>query len=206
MNLVLILGAYLLGAVPFGLLVVRGITGRDIRQEGSGNIGAANVYRVAGAAVAVLVLALDLAKGVVPVLLTRAIAAGRPGTDALAVLAGVAAVAGHNWSIFLRGQGGKGIATSYGVLLALSPVSAAAAALVWVVVALLTRYASLASLLGVLSVPAAMLARREPASNLFFGMVALIFGVYRHRGNIQRLLRGEERKLSIRERQVGTRA
>ena len=206
MNVILVLGAYLLGAIPFGLLVVRGVTGRDIRQEGSGNIGAVNVHRIAGPAVAVLVLSLDLVKGLVPVLLTRALAAGRPGVDALAVMTGIAAVAGHNWSVFLRGQGGKGIATSYGVLLALSPVAAAVAALVWVVVVLLTRYASLASLLGVLSVPGVMLARHEPASNLFFGIVALIFGVYRHRSNIQRLLQGEERKLSFRERQGVTRA
>ena len=206
MNVLLVLGAYLLGAIPFGLLVVRGVTGRDIRQEGSGNIGAVNVHRIAGPAVAVLVLSLDLVKGLVPVLLTRVLAAGQPGVDALAVMTGVAAVAGHNWSVFLRGQGGKGIATSYGVLLALSPVAAAVAALVWVVVVLLTRYASLASLLGVLSVPVVMLARHERASNLFFGIVALIFGVYRHRSNIQRLLQGEERKLSFRERQGVTRA
>ena len=206
MNVLLVLGAYLLGAIPFGLLVVRGVTGRDIRQEGSGNIGAANVHRIAGPAVAVLVLSLDLVKGLVPVLLTRALAPGQPGVDALAVMTGVAAVAGHNWSVFLRGQGGKGIATSYGVLLALSPVAAAVAALVWVVVVLLTRYASLASLLGVLSVPVVMLARHELASNLFFGLVALVFGVYRHRSNIQRLLQGEERKLSFRERQGVTRA
>ena len=206
MNVLLVLGAYLLGAIPFGLLVVRGVTGRDIRQEGSGNIGAANVHRIAGPAVAVLVLSLDLVKGLVPVLLTRVLAAGQPGVDALAVMTGVAAVAGHNWSVFLRGQGGKGIATSYGVLLALSPVAAAVAALVWVVVVLLTRYASLASLLGVLSVPVVMLARHELASNLFFGLVALVFGVYRHRSNIQRLLQGEERKLSFRERQGVTRA
>ena len=206
MNVLLVLGAYLLGAIPFGLLVVRGVTGRDIRQEGSGNIGAVNVHRIAGPAVAVLVLSLDLVKGLVPVLLTRALAPGQPGVDALAVMTGVAAVAGHNWSVFLRGQGGKGIATSYGVLLALSPVAAAVAALVWVVVVLLTRYASLASLLGVLSVPVVMLARHELASNLFFGLVALVFGVYRHRSNIQRLLQGEERKLSFRERQGVTRA
>ena len=206
MNVLLVLGAYLLGAIPFGLLVVRGVTGRDIRQEGSGNIGAVNVHRIAGPAVAVLVLSLDLVKGLVPVLLTRVLAAGQPGVDALAVMTGVAAVAGHNWSVFLRGQGGKGIATSYGVLLALSPVAAAVAALVWVVVVLLTRYASLASLLGVLSVPVVMLARHELASNLFFGLVALVFGVYRHRSNIQRLLQGEERKLSFRERQGVTRA
>jgi glycerol-3-phosphate acyltransferase PlsY len=196
-----LLGAYLLGSVPFGLLVVRGLTGRDVRQEGSGNIGAANVLRVAGPATAIIVLALDLAKGLVPVLLTRTWLTGQPGADLAAALVGVAAIAGHNWSVFLRGQGGKGIATSYGALLALSPVSGAVAAVIWVVVALLTRYASLASLLSVASVPLVMLARREPAPNFYFGLVALIFGVWRHRGNIQRLRRGEERRLMFRPRQ-----
>lgn len=194
-------GAYLIGSIPFGLLVVRALTGRDLRQEGSANIGATNVYRVAGPAMALLVLALDLAKGLLPVLVAQSLAARHPGRDALAVLAGLAAIAGHNWSLILRGQGGKGIAASYGALLALSPLTGAVAALVWIVVAVLTRYASLASLLGVLSVPAVMLVRREPVPHLFFGFVALVFGVWRHRGNIGRLVRGQERRLGAAAKQ-----
>jgi len=200
----LLFGAYLLGSIPFGLLVIRALTGRDIRQEGSGNIGAANVYRVAGPAVAGVVLALDLLKGLVPVMATRAVAAGRPGIDTVAVLVSIAAIAGHNWSLILRGQGGKGIATSYGALLALSPVAGAVAAVVWVVIALLTRYASLASLLGVLSIPIVMLTRHEPVPHLFFGLVTLVFGVWRHRSNIHRLVRGQERRLGAPEKQGAT--
>jgi glycerol-3-phosphate acyltransferase PlsY len=188
-------GAYLVGSIPFGLLIVRALTGRDLRREGSGNIGATNVYRVAGVATAVLVLVLDLAKGLLPVLAAQALTAGGPDRDALAVLAGLAAIAGHNWSLLLRGHGGKGIATSYGALLALSPATGAVAALVWIVVAALTRYASLASLLGVVSVPLAMLVRRESVLHLFFGLLVLVFGVWRHRSNIERLLRGQERRL-----------
>lgn len=147
-----VVGAYLLGAVPFGLLVVRAVTGRDIRKEGSGNIGASNVYRVAGPAVGVLVLSLDLLKGLLPVVVSQ-----RLGLDsATTIAAGLAAIAGHNWSVFLRGAGGKGVATSYGVLLALSPAAGLIAAGIWVAVILITRYASLASLLGVLSVPVVM--------------------------------------------------
>jgi len=200
----LLVGAYLLGSIPFGLLVVRALTGHDIRQEGSGNIGAANVYRVAGPVVAVVVLVLDLLKGLIPVIVARAVAAGRPGADTVVVLVGIAAIAGHNWSLILRGRGGKGIATSYGALLALSPAAGGVAALVWVVIAVLTRYASLASLFGVLSVPVVMLNRHEPVPHLFFGLVTLVFGVWRHRGNIHRLVRGEERRLGATEKQGAT--
>ncbi len=183
-----VLGAYLLGAVPFGLLVVRAVTGRDIRKEGSGNIGASNVYRVAGPAIGVLVLALDLLKGVLPVVVSQRLGLGSLTT----VMAGLAAIAGHNWSVFLRGAGGKGVATSYGVLLALSPVAGLIAAAIWVAVILITRYASLASLLGVLSVPVVMRLRAEPAVHLAFGVAIVIFAFYRHRANIQRLIAGEE--------------
>lgn len=183
--------AYLAGAIPFGLIVVRAATGRDIRREGSGNIGASNVYRVAGPALAGVVLALDLAKGLLPVLAGR-----RLGLDPAGVVAvGVAAIAGHNWSIFLRGQGGKGIATSYGVLLALSPVAGGTAAAVWGAVAALTRYASLASLLGILSVPAVMWFGQEPAEHVVFGALAAVLAFCRHRANIRRLLRGEELRI-----------
>ncbi|MBM3469748.1 MAG: glycerol-3-phosphate 1-O-acyltransferase PlsY [Armatimonadetes bacterium] len=187
-----VVGAYLLGAVPFGLLVVRAVTGRDIRKEGSGNIGASNVYRVAGPAVGALVLSLDVLKGFLPVVVSQ-----RWGLDPAATVAvGLAAIAGHNWSVFLRGEGGKGVATSYGVLLALSPAAGLIAAGIWVAVILITRYASLASLLGVLSVPVVMRLRSEPAVHLAFGMAVVIFAFYRHRANIGRLLRGQELRIT----------
>ncbi len=197
---VAVLGAYLLGAVPFGLLVVRAATGGDIRKEGSGNIGASNVYRVAGPAVGILVLALDLLKGLLPVIVSQ-----RLGLDpATTIAAGLAAIAGHNWSVFLRGAGGKGIATSYGVLLALSPVAGLVAAAVWIAVILATRYASLASLLGVLSVPVAMRLRSEPAVHLAFGVAIVVFAFYRHRANIGRLLRGQELRITGRAGKVAS--
>lgn len=187
-----VVGAYLLGAVPFGLLVVRAASGRDIRNEGSGNIGASNVYRVAGPAVGVTVLALDLLKGLLPVVVSQ-----RLGLDsATTIAAGLAAIAGHNWSVFLRGEGGKGVATSYGVLLALSPAAGLIAAGIWVAVILITRYASLASLLGVLSVPVVMRLRSEPAVHLAFGVAVVVFAFYRHRANIGRLLRGQELRIA----------
>lgn len=191
----LVLG-YLVGSLPTGLIVIRLVRGIDIRQYGSGNIGATNVFRVAGLPTAVLVLAADMVKGAIPVLLARA----WDQPPVVIVLGGLAAIVGHNWSVFLRFTGGKGIATSFGVLLALSPASAGVAAAVWLVVAAITRYASLASLLGIAAVPPAMWLRREPREHLAFGALALVLAIYRHRANIARLRRGIELKITDRER------
>jgi glycerol-3-phosphate acyltransferase PlsY len=188
----LVAAGYVIGAIPFGLLVVRAVTGRDIRTEGSGNIGATNVFRTSGPALGVLVLVLDLLKGLIPVLVVRRL--GLPPETLVVV--GLAAIAGHNWSVFLRGKGGKGIATSYGVLLGLSPIAGILAAVIWLAVVVATRYASLASLLGMLAVPIVIGLRREPPAYLAFGIVAVVFAFYRHRANITRLLRGEELRLS----------
>ena len=193
-----VLLGYLVGSLPTGLVVIRLLKGIDIRAHGSGNIGATNVFRVAGLPTAALVLLLDMAKGAVPVLLAEAWAP----SPLVAVLAGLAAVAGHNWSLFLRFTGGKGIATSFGVLLVLSPAAAAVAALVWVVVVAITRYASLGSLLGIAAVPAAMWRRGEPREHLGFAALALLFAVYKHRTNIGRLLAGTELRITDRPDQA----
>src|SRR5215471_14393767 len=116
MPLAVVIVSYLIGAIPTGLIVVRLLSGEDIRRHGSGNIGTVNVLRVAGPATAIVVLAVDIVKGLVPVLL--ATRAGAPPW--VVALGGLAAIAGHNWSVFLRFQGGKGVATSFGVLLGLS--------------------------------------------------------------------------------------
>jgi glycerol-3-phosphate acyltransferase PlsY len=192
MSWLLALAAYVVGAIPVGLLVVRAVTGRDIRTEGSGNIGATNVFRTSGPALGAGVLVLDLLKGLVPVIVARRL--GLP--PAILVLVGLAAIAGHNWSVFLRWKGGKGIATSYGVLLALSPAAGVIAGVIWIAVVVATRYASLASLLGMLTVPVVIVLRREPVEYLAFGIVAVVLAFYRHRANIVRLLRGEELRLS----------
>src|SRR5438445_2958523 len=123
MPLAVIVLSYLIGAIPTGLLVVRLLAGEDIRRHGSGNIGTVNVLRVAGPGTAAVVLAVDILKGIVPVLLALRLGFA-PWT---VVLCGLAAIMGHNWSVFLGFQGGKGIATSFGVLVALSWQSAAVA-------------------------------------------------------------------------------
>lgn len=191
MTVLAVLAGYLIGSIPTGFLIIRFLRGIDIRTVGSGNIGATNVYRVAGLPVALLVLLIDALKGAVPVLLARAIAAPPWGE----VLAGLAAIIGHNWSAFMRFAGGKGIAASFGVLAALSPVAAGAALAVWLIVAATTRYASLASILAMAAVPLVMGVRREPGDHLAFGGLALVFAVYRHRLNIARLRAGTELRI-----------
>lgn len=193
---VALLGGYVLGSLPTGLIVVRLVAGTDIRKVGSGNIGTVNVYRVAGLGPSVLVLAVDVLKGAVPVLLARAWGY----TETVQVATGLATIVGHNWSLFLRFGGGKGIATSFGALLAISPFVGIVAATVWGVVVGITRYASLGSLLAIATVPLVMGWRREPTPHLVFGVVTLTFAVYRHRANIARLFAGTELKITNRPR------
>jgi len=195
MPLAVIIVGYLIGAIPTGLIVVRLISGEDIRRHGSGNIGTVNVLRVAGAGTAAVVLAVDILKGMVPVML--AVRMGFPPWTVVA--GGLAAIAGHNWSVFLKFQGGKGIATSFGVLLALSWPAAAVAAAVWVVAVAITRYSSLGSLLAMVSVPLSLRWLRQPDAYVSFGIIAALFAVYRHRANIRRLVTGTELHITDRE-------
>ena len=192
MILAVVAAGYLIGARPTGLLVIRALRGVDIRELGSGNIGATNVYRVAGLPIAALVLLLDALKGAVPVALAQV--GAQPAWGEIA--AGLAAIAGHNWSVFMGLRGGKGVATSFGVLTALSPGAAAVAAAVWLAAVAATRYASVASLSAIASVPAVMWWRREPREHLAFGLLALAFVVYRHRANIARLRAGTELRIT----------
>src|SRR3990172_8044760 len=175
MTLLAAVAGYLIGSLPTGLLIIRALRGVDIRTLGSGNVGATNVYRVAGLPIALLVLVIDALKGATPVLLARAW--GQPPW--VEVLAGLAAIIGHNWSIFMRFAGGKGIAASFGVLTALSPVAAGAALGVWLAVAAVTRYAPLASLLAIAFVPVVMWWRDEPPEHGAFGVCALGFALSR---------------------------
>jgi glycerol-3-phosphate acyltransferase PlsY len=189
----LVVGAYHLGSIPFGAVLAR-IKGVNLRQVGSGNIGATNVARAMGKGWAIAVLLADAAKGFVPVWLGR-----RWQLPDLAVAgAGLAAIVGHMFTLFLRGRGGKGVATSLGVSLALSPVFALIGFGAYVVVFALTRLSSLGSLLGVWTFSVGfVVARRPPVASwpyvaLALGGAALV--TLRHRGNIQRLVTGQEKK------------
>jgi glycerol-3-phosphate acyltransferase PlsY len=189
-SLCLCVGAYVAGSIPFGVLIAR-LKGVDLRTVGSGNIGATNVARALGKGWAVAVLIGDAAKGFVPVWLGR-----RLGLPAAPIaLAGLSAIVGHMFSFLLRGRGGKGVATSLGVALALSPVAALLGFGVYVVVFAATRLSSLGSLLGVWTFSLFFVLHDAPAAplvGLALGGASLV--TLRHRQNITRLFRGEEKR------------
>jgi acyl phosphate:glycerol-3-phosphate acyltransferase len=191
----LIVGAYLVGSIPFGILVGRGLFGVDPREVGSGNIGTVNSMRALGKFGGALVLIGDVIKGIAPTL----VAAAFLHLDAWLVAAtGLATIAGHNWSVFLRFGGGKGVATGLGVVGVLAWQAALAFAVVWLATVLITRYASLASILGSAAVPLAFVAVKSPVAYVVFGVVALVFVMWRHAANVQRLFAGTELKLGQR--------
>jgi glycerol-3-phosphate acyltransferase PlsY len=188
------LGGYFLGSLPFGYWLVRGFHGKDIRSRGSGNVGATNVFRAYGARLGIAVAVLDMAKGFVAALL--GLAAGGP---LVGVLAGAAAMAGHARPIFLRFQkGGKMVATGGGAALALAPLAALSCGAIWLAVFVLTRYASLASILTALSLPPLVWLYGAPWPVLAFAVVGAAAVIVLHRHNIRRLYAGTEHRFELR--------
>ena len=182
------LAAYLCGSIPFGLLIARVATGKDVRTVGSGNIGATNVARAAGRTAAAVTLVLDAVKGFAPVWLAAASEAAPP---MLAPGCAVAAVLGHCFPVWLRFRGGKGVATGLGVALALAPWAAVAGAGVWLVLYALLHISSVGSLAGVaVAVATASLTASRYAVYGLLAVAAVI--VLRHRANIRRLLERRE--------------
>jgi glycerol-3-phosphate acyltransferase PlsY len=202
--LLCVTAGYLSGSLPFGLWIGRLARGVDIRTMGSGNLGATNVYRSLGPGLGVLTLLLDIAKGALPVWLLphASFAAAFPGGPEWCRLAvGLAAVAGHVWTFLAGFRGGKGVAATVGVLLALAPAAFGIFVAVFVLVVAVTRYISLGSTLGALAFAVALgfLAPGGPKSPTFLlGVLLALLVVMRHRGNFRRLLRGEERRFSWR--------
>lgn len=183
--------SYLSGSIPFGLLLARLVTGKDVRAIGSGNIGATNVARAAGRGAAVATLILDAVKGLAPALIATRFAADS-GPSWLGPACGVAAVLGHCFPVWLRFRGGKGVATGLGVALALAPWAALAGAAAWLLCWKVLRVSSVGSLAGVVaSLVCAALTAPGPATWALAAISALI--VLRHRSNLERLLRRQER-------------
>lgn len=200
---VTVLVAYASGSLPWGLWLGRWLRGVDVRTLGSGNLGATNVYRSLGPGIGVTTLVLDIAKGALPVFLLPHAAwlAAFPGGPAwCAIVAGFAAVAGHVWTFLAGFKGGKGVATSAGVLLALSPPAFGVFVGVFVVTLLVTRYVSLGSILGSLAFTVA-LARFSPAGwrspGFALGALLALVVVVRHKDNIARLLKGRENRFQF---------
>jgi glycerol-3-phosphate acyltransferase PlsY len=184
--------AYLIGSVPFGVILTRLAGAGDVRRIGSGNIGATNVLRTGRKGLALATLAFDMLKGALPAWLAYRYL----GPD-MAVVAGLGAVLGHCFPVWLKFRGGKGVATAGGVVLALTPIVAAIAIGIFVLVVLATRYVSLASMLGAIAAaPGAYLLGYVQAAELYL-LLALII-VLKHAGNILRLARGTESRLDLR--------
>jgi glycerol-3-phosphate acyltransferase PlsY len=191
--------AYLLGSIPFGLLIGRWIKGVDIRQHGSKNIGATNVFRVVGRSWGVTVLLLDALKGYAAVALPFAVM-GRPeGFRPECIAIGLSAVLGHTFSVWIKFKGGKGVATSLGVFLALAPEATLATFGLWIAIFSLSRIISIASLSAAVIFPIAVsvLYSGRPGFFWIFGTALFLgsFIFYTHRGNIARLRKGEEKKI-----------
>jgi glycerol-3-phosphate acyltransferase PlsY len=194
------LAGYLLGSVPAGYLAGR-LAGVDIRELGSGNIGATNVLRVLGKRFGYPVFVVDFAKGLCAVLLAILVATRAAGVphfvEVCAATGGVCAVLGHSFPVWLRFRGGKGVATSIGVLFGLAPIAAVMVCAVWLVTFELSRYVSLASVVAALALPAAVGATgffQPPLSPVlfYFSLCLAVVVVIRHRSNLSRLLRGTE--------------
>ena len=188
--------AYLLGSIPWGYFFLHWRRGLDIRDHGSGRTGMSNVLRTGGGRVAAVVLLLDLSKGVLVVLLSRELI----GTTGAEVAAGLLALVGHNWPVFLNFRGGRGIATGLGGLSVMAPIPAAIAAAAFIPVTLISRYLSLGSITCVLAA-CVSLAALTLIGNMYsstYSWYSLIAGgiiLWQHRDNIQRLLQGTERRL-----------
>lgn len=198
-----LVGSYLVGGIPFSYLAGKFTKGIDLRQHGSGNLGASNTYRILGGRIAIVVLILDIAKGFLPVFLARAYDV--PGQEPMHALAGaVGAILGHLFSPYLRFSGGKGIATSAGAFMALAPWAFACAMTVFAIVFAARKIVSLASLSAAVILPVAvyMTARSglEPSSSmvLWGSVLVMLVVIGKHRGNIKRLVAGTEPRLARR--------
>lgn len=190
-TLLIVLAAYLIGSIPFGYLLARLWKGIDIRQHGSGNIGATNVWRTLGKGPGLVVLLLDFLKGATAVMLAKQL----ENTDIATLAAALAVMAGHSWPLWLGFKGGKIIAAGAGAILAIAPMPLLLAFIVFVVVVALSRYVSLGSILAAISLPVWMLLLHYNQTMIIFSILVAAFAVWRHKTNIKRLLQGTESKI-----------
>jgi len=210
--MILIIGAYLLGSVPFGLIIAKA-HGKDLRTIGSGNIGATNLSRALGRKWAIFCFCLDVLKGLVPMLTAAKLLSPSPGTGelVLALAVGCAAVAGHIFPVYVKFKGGKGVATSFGVALGLWPyytICSAVSFAIWVAAVSIWRYVSLASIAASVAFPVGLIVLISlladwDLANLWPLLIAAtaipIMVIVRHRENIKRLIAGTESKISGRK-------
>lgn len=203
---IIIVGAYLLGSIPTGYWVGRA-KGIDIRTAGSGNIGAANVFRSVGKPLGGFVLFMDALKGYAAtkwlcVWLVKLFNVPGMEMETCQIIAGICAVLGHNYTCWLKFKGGKGIATSAGVYVALAPLAAGIALGIWVIAFVLSRYVSVASIAAAVALPTVVWLTKD---SLFLGIVTTALGllaIFKHRGNIRRLLNGTEHRIEFKNKEA----
>ena len=191
MTAVILILSYLLGAIPNGLIFGKLIWKKDLRNFGSGNIGATNAWRVIGKPAGLLIFALDFLKGLLSVFIAKDFL----GEPLVMILAGLCAIIGHSFNIFLQFHGGKGVATGLGVIAMLMPEVTAIVFLIWLVIVFITRYVSLGSIVAAIFVPLLAIFFDEPTEFVMLGALAAVFITIRHKENIARLSRGDENKI-----------
>ncbi|MCQ6558049.1 glycerol-3-phosphate 1-O-acyltransferase PlsY [Paenibacillus mendelii] len=190
-----ILISYLIGSISFSILIAKWVKGIDIRNHGSGNAGATNTLRILGKGPAIAVFLLDIAKGVAAVMIGSLLASD----DWTPVLCGLAAIAGHNWPIWFGFKGGKGIATTVGVIMSLALVPALIAGVIAIISIVITRFVSLGSLIFAALTPVFIWLMDKSMPLLWASLIICLFAFLRHRSNIVKLLQGNENKLGVRK-------
>ncbi len=190
--------SYLIGSLPTGYLVTKKILGTDIRQHGSGNVGATNVARKLGFRMGALVALVDIFKGLIPVMIARAfLPAAQPAY--LLYIIGIAAILGHDNSIFLKFDGGKGVATTFGVMLGISPASFVVMGAVWLFIAFTLKIVSVASLIGTMTLPFSAYVMTGSMMEVLLAGIIFLSIAFTHRGNIERLMKGQEKPINMGE-------
>ena len=189
--LLVFVASYLIGSIPNGLIIGKNFYNVDLREFGSKNIGATNAYRTLGPWPAFWVFLTDALKGVAGVLLGQYIG----GTAMAELLGGIGAIAGHNWSVFLKFKGGRGVATGLGVIAVMAPTVTLIVFSVWAIIVYFTKYVSLASIVAAALVPVTMYLTNAKQEFFYFGILAAVFVIVRHRPNIERLMKGIEPKI-----------
>ena len=182
--------SYLLGAIPNGLIFGKLIWKKDLRRFGSGNIGATNAWRVIGKQAGILIFLLDFLKGALSVVLAKIFV----GSALVMVAAGLLAILGHTFSIFLNLRGGKGVATGLGVIAMMMPKVTAIVFVTWLVIFLVTRYVSVASIIAAALTPILAIIFAEPIEFIILALLAAAFIIFRHKENISRLKQGRENR------------
>lgn len=192
----LLLVAYIMGSCPMGLWVGQVFFKKDIRNTGSGNIGATNAYRILGPVAGLTVFLGDFLKGAAPVIIMQSVKASQSLLPWLMVAAGMLAMLGHTFSVFLKFKGGRGVATAVGVIAILAPKILLVLLLVWLLILAVTRYVSVSSMTAAALFPIlAVLWQRQNNPLIIFSLLVAILIVYKHRANIQRLVQGTELKV-----------